>query len=60
MGVFQLTRVDAGIGCRDPKLGLDELGDEGDERSDDGALRRVGQADEQEGHVAEDPHCSFG
>jgi len=56
----QLTGVDAGAGGRDAELGLDELGDEGDERRDDGAFCRVGEADEQEGHVAEDPHCRFG
>lgn len=58
--VLQLTGVDAGVGGRDPELRLDEFGDEGDEGGDDGALRRVGQADEDEGHVAEDPHRSFG
>lgn len=57
---MQLTGVDAGAGGRDAKLRLDELGDEGDESGDDGAFGRVGQADEQEGHVAEDPHCCFG
>lgn len=56
----KLTGVDAGAGGRDAKLRLDELWDEGDERGDYGALCRVGQADEQEGHVAEDPHCCFG
>lgn len=57
---MQLTGVDAGIGGRDAKLRLDEFGDEGDESSDDGAFRCVGQADEQEGHIAEDPHRCFG
>lgn len=55
-----LTGVDAGAGGRDAELRLDELGDEGDERGDDGAFCRVGEADEQEGHVAEDPHGCFG
>ncbi len=58
--VIQLTGVDAGTGGRDAKLRLDELGDEGDESGDYGAFCRVGQADEQEGHVAEDPHGCFG
>lgn len=58
--VIELTGVDAGAGGWDAKLRLDKLGDEGDERCDDGALCRVGQTDEQEGHVAENPHCSFG
>ena len=57
---LQLTRVDAGAGGRDAELGLDELRDEGDESGDDGAFCRVGQADKQEGHVAEDPHGGFG
>lgn len=56
----ELTSVDAGIGGRDPELGLDEFGDESDESGDDGAFCRVGEADEEEGHVAEDPHGSFG
>lgn len=34
---------------------LDKLGNERDEGGDDGALCGVGQADEEEGHVAEDP-----
>lgn len=55
-----LTCVDAGAGGRDAKLGLDELGDEGDEGGYYGALRRVGEADEEEGDVAEDPHRSLG
>lgn len=58
--INKLTGVDARAGGRDPKLRLDELGDEGDESGDDGAFRRVGQADEEEGHVAEDPHSGFG
>lgn len=56
----ELTGVDAGAGGRDAKLRLDELWDEGDEGGHDGALRRVGQTDEQEGDVAEDPHGCFG
>lgn len=56
----ELTCVDASAGGRDPKLRLDELGDEGDEGGDDGALSRVGEADEEEGDVAEDPHRSLG
>lgn len=58
--VIRLTSVNASIGGWDPKLRLDELGDESDEGSDDGALCCVGQADEQEGHIAEDPDRSFG
>lgn len=50
-----LTGVYAGVGGGDTKLWLDKLGNEGDEGGDDGTLCRVGQADEQEGHVAEDP-----
>lgn len=50
-----LTCVYAGVGGRDAELRLDKLGNERDEGGDDGALRRVGQADEEEGHVAEDP-----
>lgn len=57
--ILTLTGVDAGAGRRDPKLRLDELWDESDESGDDGALCRVGQADEEEGHIAQDPHCSF-
>lgn len=59
-GVIQLTSVDAGAGGWDTKLRLNELGDEGDEGGDDGALRRVGQTDKQKGHVAENPNGSFG
>lgn len=55
-----LTSVDAGVGGRDAKLRFNKFGDEGDEGRDDGALCRVGQADEQEGHVAEDPQRRFG
>lgn len=55
-----LTSVYAGVGGRDPKLGFNKFGDEGDEGRDDGALCSVGQADEQEGHVAEDLQCCFG
>lgn len=58
--VIQLTGVDAGARGRDAELRLDELGDEGDECGDYGAFCRVGEADEQEGHVAQDPHCCFG
>lgn len=58
--VIQLTGVDACTGGRDSKLRLDKFGDESDESRDDGAFRRVGQADEQEGHITEDPHCGFG
>lgn len=58
--MIQLTSVDAGVGSRDAKLRLDELGDEGDESGDNGAFGRVRQTDEQEGHIAEDPHCCFG
>lgn len=54
-----LTSVDAGAGCRNPKLRFDEFWNESDESGDDGALCRVGQADEEEGHIAQDPHCSF-
>lgn len=54
------TCVDAGVGGRDPELRLDEFGDEGDESGDDGALGRVGEAHEQEGHVAQDPHGRLG
>lgn len=50
-----LTSVYAGVGGGNTKLGFDELGNEGDEGGDDGTFCRVGQADEQEGHVAEDP-----
>lgn len=57
---IRLTGVDAGAGCWDAELRLDELGDEGDESGDDGAFCRVRQTDEQEGHVAEDPHRRFG
>lgn len=56
----ELTGVDAGAGGRDAKLRLDELWDERDEGGHDGALRCVGQTDEQEGDVAEDPHGCFG
>ena len=56
----RLTGVYAGVGGGDTELWLNELGDEGDEGGDDGALRRVGQADEQEGHVAEDPQGCLG
>lgn len=59
-GQNQLTGVDAGAGRRNAKLWLNELWDEGDESGYYCALCRVGQADEQEGHVAEDPHCCFG
>lgn len=55
-----LTCVYAGVGGRDAELRLDELGDERDEGGDDGALRGVGQADEEEGHVAEDPQRRLG
>lgn len=54
------TCVYAGVGGRDSKLRLDELRDEGDEGSDDGALSCVGQTHEQERHVAEDPYGSLG
>lgn len=57
---IRLTGVDAGAGGRDAELRLDELWDEGDESGDDGAFCRVRQTDEQEGHVAEDPHRRFG
>lgn len=50
-----LTSVDAGVGGWDTELWLNKLWNEGDEGGDDGTLRRVGQADKQEGHVAEDP-----
>lgn len=50
-----LTCVYAGVGGRDAKLRLDKLGNERDEGGDDGALRGIGQTDEEEGHVAEDP-----
>lgn len=56
----ELTGVDAGAGGRDAELGLDEFRDEGDESGYYGAFSRVGEADEQEGDVAEDPHRSFG
>lgn len=56
----QGTCVDAGVGGGDPELRLDELGDEGDESGDDGALGRVGEAHEQEGHVAQDPRGRLG
>lgn len=39
---------------------LDEFGDEGDEGGDDGGLGRVGEADKQEGPVAEDPQRGLG
>ena len=55
-----LTSVYAGVGGRDTKLWLNKLGNEGDEGGDDGTLCRVGQADKQEGHVAEDPQCWLG
>jgi len=54
------TGVYAGVGGGDTKLWLYKLGDEGDEGGDDGTLCRVGQADEQEGHVAEDPQGCLG
>lgn len=50
-----LTCVYAGVGGRDAELRLDKLGNERDEGGDDGALGGVGQTDEEEGHVAEDP-----
>lgn len=50
-----LTSVNAGVGGWNTKLWLDKLWNEGDEGGDDGTLCRVGQADKQEGHVAEDP-----
>lgn len=52
-----LTCVYAGVGGWDAELRLDKLGNERDEGGDDGALRGVGQTDEEEGHVAEDPQC---
>lgn len=52
-----LTCVYAGVGGGDAELRLDKLGNERDEGGDDGALRGVGQTDEEEGHVAEDPQC---
>lgn len=57
--LHKLACVYAGLGCRDAKLGFNKLGNEGDERCDDGTLSCVGQADEQEGHVAEDPQSSL-
>lgn len=55
-----LTSIYAGVGGGDTKLWLNKLGDEGDEGGDDGTLCCVGQADEQEGHVAEDPQGCLG
>lgn len=54
------TCVYAGVGGWDSELRLDELGNEGDKGSDDGALSCVGQTHEQERHVAEDPYGSLG
>lgn len=54
------TCVYAGVRGRDSKLRFDELGDKGDEGSDNSALGCVGQTHEQERHVAEDPYCSLG
>lgn len=56
----RLTGVNTGVGGGDAELWLNEFGDEGDEGCDNGALGRVGQTDEQEGHVAEDPQCCLG
>lgn len=55
-----LTSVDAGAGGWNSKLRLDEFWDEGDESGHDRTFSRVGEADKQEGYIAEDPHCSFG
>lgn len=55
--VWRLTSVYASIGSRNTKLWLNEFWDEGDKGGDDGTLCRVGEADEEEGHVAEDPQC---
>lgn len=57
--VWMLTGVDAGAGCRNPKLRLYELGDEGDEGCDDGAFRCVRQAHEQKRDVAQDTQSCF-
>lgn len=56
----RFTCVYAGVGGRNAELGLNEFGNEGDEGCDDGTLSCVGQADEQERHVAEDSQRSLG